>query len=62
MNIINIIDKPKADELLALGFKYKEKKVQDKIVYEFIGTPELITILNGKFSSRDFFMSRTFNL
>lgn len=60
MNIINIIEKPKADELLALGFKYKEKKVQDKTVYEFIGTPELIAILNGKFSKQDFFLSKTF--
>ena len=62
MNIINIIEKPKADELLALGFKYKEKKVQDKIVYKFIGTPELIACLNGKFSKQDYFMSRTFSL
>lgn len=62
MNIINIIEKPKADELLALGFKYKEKKVQDKIVYEFIGTPELISCLSGKFSKQDYFMSRTFSL
>lgn len=62
MNMINIIDKPKADKLLALGFKYKEKKVQDRTVYEFIGTPELISCLNGKFSSRDYFMSRTFSL
>ena len=62
MNIVNIIEKPKADELLALGFKYKEKKVQDKIIYEFIGTPGLIACLNGKFSKQDYFMSRTFSL
>lgn len=62
MNIVNIIEKPKADELLALGFKYKEKKVQDKTVYEFIGTPELVACLNGKFSKQDYFMSRTFSL
>lgn len=62
MNIVNIIEKPKADELSALGFKYKEKKVQDKIIYEFIGTPELIACLNGKFSKQDYFMSRTFSL
>ena len=61
MNIINIIEKPKADELLALGFKYKEKKVQDKIMYEFIGTPELISCLNGKFSKQDYFIKKTFN-
>lgn len=59
MNIINIIEKPKADELLALGFKYKEKKVQDKTVYEFIGTPELIACLNGKFSKQDYFIKKT---
>lgn len=62
MNIINIIDKPKADKLLALGFKYKERKVQDKTIYEFVGTPELISCLNGKFSKQDYFMSRTFSL
>lgn len=62
MNIINIVDKSKADELLAHGFQYNKKKVQDKTVYEFIGTPDLFNYLNGKFSKKDFFMSRTLNL
>ena len=62
MNIINILDKSKADELTALGFKYREKKSQGKIVYEFVGTPDLIQTINGKFSNQDFFMSRTLNL
>lgn len=62
MRIVNIIEKLKADELLSLGFKYKETKVQDKTIYEFVGTPELISYLNSKFSSQDYFMSRTFNL
>lgn len=62
MNIINILDRSKADELSALGFNYKEKQVQDKIVYEFIGTPDLIQTINVKFSKQDFFMSRTLNL
>lgn len=62
MNIINILDRSKADELSALGFNYKEKQVQDKTVYEFIGTPDLIQTINGKFSKQDFFMSRTLNL
>lgn len=62
MGVVNIIEKSKADELLAFGFQYKEKKVQDKTIYEFVGTPELISYLNSKFSSQDYFMSRTFNL
>lgn len=62
MDIVNILNKLKADELLVMGFKYKEKKVQDKTVYEFIGTPELMNAINGKFSKREFFISRTLNL
>lgn len=61
MNVINILDKSKAAELAAMGFHYKEKNVQDKIVYEFIGTPDLIQTVNGKFSKQDFFVSRTLN-
>ena len=62
MNIVNILCKSKADELSALGFNYKEKNVQDEIVYEFVGTTDLIQTINGKFSKQDFFMSRTLNL
>ena len=62
MNIINLLDKSKADELCAMGFQYKIKEVQDKTIYEFIGTPELMKTLSGKFSKQDFFMSRTLNL
>lgn len=62
MKIINIIDKSKADTLLSAGFQYRQKKVQEKIIYEFIGTPDLIRYLNGKFSKQDFFISRTLNL
>lgn len=62
MNIINILDKSKADELSAMGFNYKTKEVQDKTIYEFIGTPDLMQAICGKFSKQDFFMSRTLNL
>ena len=62
MNIINILDKSKADELSAMGFNYKIKEVQDKTIYEFIGTPDLMKAISGKFSKQDFFMSRTLNL
>lgn len=62
MEIINILNKSKADELLSIGFKYNKKNVQDKTIYEFIGTPDLINYLNGKFSKQDFFTSRTLNL
>lgn len=62
MKIINIVDKYKADKLLSAGFQYKQKKVQEKIIYEFIGTPDLIRYLNDKFSKQDFFISRTLNL
>ena len=61
MNIINILDKSKADELFAMGFNYKIKEVQDKTIYEFIGTPELVSCLNGKFSKQDYFIKKTFN-
>lgn len=61
MNIIYLIDKSKADELLSLGFQYKEKKMQDKTAYEFIGTTELIQILNSKFDNSSFFVSKNMN-
>ena len=62
MNVINILNKSKADELSAMGFNYKEKKVQGKTIYEFIGTPDLMKAISGNFSTQDFFMSRTLNL
>lgn len=58
MKIINILEKDKADELLALGFKYLNTEISGKTVYQFVETPELLSHLNGKFSKQDFFISK----
>ncbi len=61
MDIVCIVDKSKADELLAKGFQYTECKVSNGVVYQFIKTPELDSYLNCNYSSRDFFINKNFN-
>lgn len=58
LKIINIIEKDKADELMSLGYKYSTAKVDDKTIYQFVESPELLSYLNGKFSKQDFFISK----
>lgn len=58
MKVINIVDKSKADELVAKGFHYSEVNVKNKMVYQFVETPELLNFLNGRFSKQDFFISK----
>lgn len=63
LTTINIIDKDKAEELKNLGFKYSTQRVSDdKLVYVFINTPDLMKVLNGKFSqNKDFYIGKTLN-
>lgn len=59
---INILDKNKADELKLLGFNYVTQRVgEDKVVYSFINSPDLVKIISGKFSQKDFYIGKTLN-
>ncbi len=61
MDIVCIINKSGADELLDKGFKYTECKVNNGVIYQFIKTPELDNYLNSNYSNRDFFINKYFN-
>lgn len=59
MQVINIgeiiiLDKTKADTLLALGFKYTKRNIDNKEMFVFIQTNELMKELNSKFDTKDF--------
>lgn len=53
VKMINFIDKNKAELLRAKGFNYKENLVGDTTVYTFVGTPDLLNVLNCNFSEKD---------
>lgn len=61
MGEILILDKAKADTLLSLGFKYTTRKIDNKEVFVFIQTNELMKELNSKFEEGSFFIGRTVN-
>ena len=56
---ILILDKTKADTLLSLGFKYTKRNIDNKEVFVFIQTNELMKELNSKFEQGSFFVSKT---
>lgn len=59
LKIITITDFTKAEELKSLGFNYTTSTISDNIqVYNFVESPDLMTYINGKFSSRDFYISK----
>ena len=58
---ILILDKTKADTLLSLGFKYTTRNIDNKEVFVFIQTNELMKELNSKFEEGSFFVSKTVN-
>lgn len=55
---IIIMDKTKADTLLSLGFKYTTRKIDNKEVFVFIQTNELMKELNSKFEQGSFLLSK----
>ena len=55
---IIIMDKTKADTLLSLGFKYTTRKIDNKEVFVFIQTNELMKELNSKFEEGSFLLSK----
>lgn len=59
LKIISVTDFKKAEELKALGFNYTVSTLsEDTKIYNFVENPELMTYINGKFSSRDFYISK----
>ncbi len=59
MNIVYFLDKNKAENLKQLGFHYNEQRVDNKILYAFVGTPELIQVVSKNFIKGDYCFSKT---
>ena len=64
MQVINIgeiiiLDQNQADALLSLGFKYTKRNIDNKEVFVFIQTNELMKSLSSYFEQSDFFISNT---
>lgn len=57
MGEVLILDKTKADTLLSLGFKYTKRNIDNKEVFVFIQTNELMKELNSKFDTKDFIIN-----
>ncbi len=55
---ILILDKSKADTLLSLGFKYTTRNIDNKEVFVFIQTNELMQELNSKFEKSSFLLQK----
>lgn len=59
MGEILILDQIKANSLLSLGFKYTKRTIDNKEVFVFIQTNELMKSLSSNFEQSDFFISNT---
>lgn len=59
MGEVLILDQVKADTLLSLGFKYTKRIIDNKEVFVFIQTNELMKELNSKFEQGSFFVQKT---
>lgn len=60
INIVYVLEKTTADTLVSLGFKYNEKEMDNKKVYQFFGTDELMKELTSKFDASSFFVSKNY--
>ena len=58
MGEVLILDQDKADMLQQLGFKYTKRSIDNKAVFVFIQTNELMQELNSKFEKSSFFMQK----
>ncbi len=61
MNIVYFWDKNKAENLKKLGFHYNKQRVDGKILYAFVGTPELIQVIAKNFAKGDYCVGKTMN-
>ncbi len=55
---ILILDKSKADTLFALGFRYTTRSIDNKEVFVFIQTNEIMQELNSKFEKGSFLLQK----
>lgn len=58
MGEVFILDKAKANTLLSLGFKYTRRNIDNKEVFVFIQTNELMKELNSKFEQGSFILQK----
>lgn len=58
MGEVIILDKNQADTLQSLGFKYTKRNIDNKEVFVFIQTNELMKSLSSNFEQSDFFMQK----
>lgn len=58
MGEVIIMDKSRADTLLSLGFKYTIRNIDNKEVFVFIQTNEIMKELNSKFEQGSFLLSK----
>lgn len=58
MGEVLIIDQNQADTLLSLGFKYKKRNIDNKEVFVFVQTNELMKELNSKFEQGSFILQK----
>ena len=58
MGEVLIVDQVKADTLLSLGFKYTKRNIDNKDVFVFIQTKELMKSLSSNFEQGDFFIQK----
>lgn len=59
MGEVLLLDKSKADILQSLGFKYTKRNIDNKEVFIFIQTNELMKSLSSNFEQGDFLISNT---
>ena len=58
MGEIILLEKEKADHLLSMGFKYIERIIDNRKVYVFIQTPELMKELSSHYDVSSFFINK----
>jgi len=58
MGEILILNQDQADKLQQLGFKYIKRNIDNKEVFVFIQTNELMKELNQKFDANSFFVQK----
>lgn len=59
MGEVLILDPQKAEQLQQCGFKYTKRNIDNKEVFVFIQTNELMKELNSKFEQGSFFVNKT---
>lgn len=59
MGEIILLNQNQADTLLSLGFKYTKRNIDNKKVFVFIQTNELMKSLSSNFEQGDFLISNT---